>query len=76
MRNAETVLNIIRDRGQRGLPIERIYRLLYNRELYFKAYSKIYANDGSMTKGATNETVDRMTVAKMGFFAQRPEKVE
>lgn len=65
MRNAETVLNIIRGRGQRGLPIERIYRLLYNRELYLLAYSKIYANDGSMTKGATNETVDGMTVAKI-----------
>ena len=26
MRNAETVLNVIRERGERGLPLENIYR--------------------------------------------------
>jgi len=30
MRNAETVLNIMRDRGSRGLPLEDVYRPLYN----------------------------------------------
>ena len=34
MQNAATVLNVIRERGERGLPLENIYRLLYNRELY------------------------------------------
>jgi hypothetical protein len=29
MRTAETVLSIIRERGQRGLPLERLYRQLY-----------------------------------------------
>ncbi len=28
MRTAETILNIIRERGQRGLPVEDVYRLL------------------------------------------------
>ena len=28
MRTAETVLNVIRDRGERGLPLEDIYRQL------------------------------------------------
>ena len=65
MRTAETVLNIIRDRGQRGLPVERVYRHLYNRELYLLAYSKLYRNDGAMTPGATPETVDGMSVAKI-----------
>ena len=37
MQNAETVLNVIRERGERGLPLENIYRLLYNRELYLRA---------------------------------------
>lgn len=65
MRTAETVLNIIRDRGQRGLPLERVYRHLYNRELYLLAYSKLYRNDGAMTPGATPETVDGMSLAKI-----------
>jgi hypothetical protein len=33
MRNADTVLSIIRERGKKGLPLERVYRLLYNKEL-------------------------------------------
>ena len=61
MRNAETVLGIIRDRGRRGLPLERVYRLLFNRDLYLLAYGKIARNRGAMTPGATPETVDGMT---------------
>ena len=65
MRHAETVLNVIRDRGERGLPLEDIYRQLYNRELYLRAYGRLYSNQGAMTKGTTAETVDRMSLAKM-----------
>ena len=31
MQDTETVLNVIRERGERGLPLENIYRLLYKR---------------------------------------------
>jgi group II intron reverse transcriptase/maturase len=65
MRNAETILSIIRDRGRRGLPLERVYRLLFNPNLYLKAYAKIYRNDGAMTPGPTEETVDGMSMAKI-----------
>lgn len=65
MRNAVTVLNIIRDRGRRGLPLERVYRLLFNPNLYLEAYGKIYRNDGAMTPGVTEETVDGMSIPKI-----------
>lgn len=65
MRNAETILAVIQDRGKRGLPLERIYRLLFNRELYLRAYARLYPNDGAMTKGSTNETVDGMSLEKI-----------
>jgi group II intron reverse transcriptase/maturase len=65
MRNAETILAVIQDRGKRGLPLERIYRILFNRELYFRAYARLYPNDGAMTKGSTNETVDGMSLEKI-----------
>jgi len=65
MRNAATILSIIRERGQRGLPLEGVYRLLYQRDLYLRAYAKLYANDGSMTRGTTAETVDGMSVKKI-----------
>ena len=65
MRTAETVLNVIRDRGERGLPLEDIYRQLYNWELYLRAYGRLYPNQGAMTKGTTAETVDGMSLAKI-----------
>jgi group II intron reverse transcriptase/maturase len=76
MRTAETVLNIIRERGQRGLPLERVYRLLFQRDLYLRAYSRLYANDGAMTRGVTEETVDGMSLAKIDkiILAMRQER--
>src|SRR5260370_36658321 len=65
MRTADTVLGIIQERGKQGLPLEDVYRQLYNPELYRWAYGRIYANDGAMTKGVTQETVDRMSLDKI-----------
>ena len=65
VQDAETVLNVIRERGERGLPLENIYRLLYNRNLYLRAYGHIYSNQGAMPKGITAETVDGMSLAKI-----------
>ena len=66
MRSAETVLDVIRERGRRGLPVERLYRQLFNPQLFLLAYGRIYANKGSMTPGVTPETVDGMSLAKIG----------
>jgi hypothetical protein len=49
MRNAETVLAAIHERGRRGPPLERVYGLLFNRELYLLAYGRLYRNDGALT---------------------------
>src|SRR5438874_9464128 len=65
MRNANTVLSIIRDRGKRGLPLEDVYRQLYNPELYLLAYGKIARNQGAMTPGVTTETVDGMSLERI-----------
>ena len=65
MKTAETILNVIRGRGERGLPLENIYRLLYNRERYLRAYGRLYSNQEAMTEGTTSETVDGMSLAKI-----------
>jgi len=65
MRKAERILNVIRVRGQRGLPLERVYRLLFQRDLYLRAYAKLYRNAGALTRGVTAETVDGMSLAKI-----------
>jgi retron-type reverse transcriptase len=65
MQNAETVLGIVRDRGRRGLPLERLYRQLFNPQLYLLAYGRIYSNQGAMTPGADGETGDGMSTGKI-----------
>ncbi len=65
MREAKAILELIRERGQKGLPLERVYRLLYNPDLYLMAYGKIYRNNGSLTPGVTEETADGMSMNKI-----------
>jgi group II intron reverse transcriptase/maturase len=65
MQGAETVLGVVRERGRRGLPLERLYRQLFNKELFLTAYGRIYSNQGAMTPGVTPETVDGMSMAKI-----------
>ena len=65
MRTAETILNIIQDRGKRRLPLEDVYRQLSNPDMYLRAYARIYANDGAMTQGITSETIDGMSQEKI-----------
>lgn len=65
MRNADMVLNVHHKRGSAGLPLERVYRHLFNPEFFLRAYGRIYRNRGAMTKGATEETVDGMTQQKV-----------
>jgi group II intron reverse transcriptase/maturase len=65
MQTAEVVLNVLRERGRKGLPCEQLYRQLFNRDLYFLAYGNIYSNKGSMTPGASEETADGMSEEKI-----------
>ena len=54
MRTAQTVLTVIQERGKQHKPIERVYKLLFNRDFYLSAYAKLYPNNGAMTKGVTD----------------------
>ncbi|MCK9921360.1 reverse transcriptase domain-containing protein [Frankia sp. AgPm24] len=65
MQSAETVLGVLRERGRRGLPLERLYRQLFNPQLYLLAYGRLYSNKGAMTPGVTGETVDGMSLRKI-----------
>src|SRR5258708_37908225 len=66
MQDAATVLDVIGKRGARGLPVERLYRQMFNPQVYLMAYGKLYANKGAMTPGVSGETVDGMSLAKIG----------
>jgi hypothetical protein len=66
MQSAETVLGVLRERGRRGLPLQRLYRQLFNPQLYLLAYQRLYSNAGAMTAGVSGETVDGMSLGKIG----------
>jgi group II intron reverse transcriptase/maturase len=83
MRETNTILELIHERGKKGLPLERVYRLMYNPSLYLTAYGKIYRNKGAMTEGGTEETVEGMSLDKIetiikalrdGTFQWRPAR--
>jgi len=65
MQNAETVLDVLRERGRKGLPCDEFYRQMFNKSLYLLAYGRIYSNQGAMTPGACDETADGMSEAKI-----------
>jgi group II intron reverse transcriptase/maturase len=65
MQSANTVLELLHERGKRGLPLKRVYRQLFNKDLYLRAYGKIYRNAGAMTPGVTEETADAMALEKI-----------
>lgn len=62
MRNPENVLNSLSiHSNDKNYKFERLYRILYNEEMYFSAYQKIYAKEGNMTKGSDGSTIDGMS---------------
>ena len=52
MQNAETVLGVLCERGRLGLPLEQLYRQMFNPQLYLLAYGRIYANQGATSSSA------------------------
>ena len=83
MRETNSILELIHKRGEEGLPLERVYRLMYNPNLYLTAYGKIYRNKGAMTEGVAEETAEGMSLGKIeaiikalrdGTFRWRPAR--
>jgi group II intron reverse transcriptase/maturase len=70
VQTTEAYLGLLRERGKRGLPIKRVYRQLYNTNLYLSAYGRIYRNAGAMTPGVTEETADGTSLETFNTIIQ------
>lgn len=51
--------------SDKSYTFERLYRNLYNRELFLLAYQNIYASQGNMTKGTDGKTIDAMSLNRI-----------
>ena len=66
MRNPEKVLNSLQEHSaQSDYVYDRIYRNLYNQELFLQAYQNIYASQGNMTAGTDGQTIDAMSLERI-----------
>jgi group II intron reverse transcriptase/maturase len=65
MQKADVLWEIYQKRGAKGLPLERVYRHLFDQKLFLQSYGKIYRNLGATTPGSTKETVDGMSLQKI-----------
>lgn len=66
MRNPEKVLNSLAEHSKNfGYKYERLYRILFNEEMYYVAYQKINSKPGNMTEGSNGKTIDRMSLTRI-----------
>lgn len=66
MRSPERVLNSLNEYSKdSSYKFERLYRILFNEELFYVAYQKIASNGGSTTKGSDGRSIDEMSLARI-----------
>ncbi|MBE9462069.1 reverse transcriptase domain-containing protein [Dyadobacter subterraneus] len=66
MRNSEKVLNgLSKHSPQLDYRYERLYKNLFNEEMFYTAYQRIYAKEGNMTEGSDGKTIDGMSLNRI-----------
>lgn len=66
MRNSANVLNgLSKHSPQVNYRYERLYRILFNEEMFYNAYQRIYAKEGNMTEGSDGKTIDGMSLNRI-----------
>lgn len=66
MRNPEVVLNNLAEHSKEpNYKYRRLYRILFNEEMFYIAYQRISANKGGMTAGSDNQTLDEMSLSRI-----------
>lgn len=66
MRSPDKVLNSLTEHSKLSdYKFERLYRILFNEEMYYLAYQNIYAKPGNMTQGSDGKTIDNMSLARI-----------
>lgn len=66
MRNPATVLNSLTEHSDKlDYKYQRLYRILFNEQMYYIAYQNIYGKEGNMTAGVDEKTIDGMSIERI-----------
>lgn len=68
MRESKDILSVLSEvtkKNNKKYKLEKIYRLLYNKNLYYTALDQIYKNKGADTMGTDNDTIDGISDKKL-----------
>jgi len=78
LNKAQKYLEIVRKRGEAKAELRRIYyNIVNNKELFLKAYTNLYVNDGALTPGIdSDDTVDGMSVKRIETIMEKLKKRE
>lgn len=72
MRSPRVVIdNLVSKSKDVNYKYRKLYRNLYNMEFFFDAYSEIYANEGNMTEGTDEQTIDDMSIQRIEKLIER-----
>lgn len=68
MRESEDILSVLSEVTKKNngeYKLENVYRLLYNKNLFYTALDQIYSNKGADTVGMDNDTIDGVSDKKL-----------
>ena len=66
MRSPERVLNSLSEHSKvSDYKFERLYRVLFNSDMFLLAYHNIQGRQGNMTKGSDSQTIDGMSLKRI-----------
>jgi hypothetical protein len=73
MRNPQLIIDTLCSHSKTSdYKYERLYRLLFNEEMYYAAYERLKVKQGNMTPGTDGETMDGMSLAKIKRLIESP----
>lgn len=71
MRSPEKILNsLTKHSTDSNYKFERLYRILFNEEMYLVAYQKLQGKMGNMTPGVDGKTIDGMSMLRIEQLIQ------
>ena len=66
MRNPQLILDVLCSHSKvSNYKFERLYRILFNEEMYYAAYERLKVKQGNMSPGTDGDTMDGMSLGKI-----------